>query len=77
MTYPHISRDPGILGGKPVIAGTRISVDIILELLSSGMSAKDIVRQYPQLTEEFVREALAYAATDIRRSEIDSIRRPR
>lgn len=51
-----------VLGGKPCIAGTRISVELILEDLSTGSSVADIARAY-RLTEAQVRAALAYAAT--------------
>ncbi len=58
----RIEVDPRILGGKPVIKGTRIPVYLIVELLAAGLSPKDIVKEYPQLTEEDVRAAAEYAA---------------
>ena len=51
-----------ILGGKPVIRGTRISVDIILELFASGADYADILAAYPHLTKEDVQAALRYAS---------------
>ncbi len=54
--------DPGILGGKPVIAGTRVSVEIILEQLSLGATVNDVIEDYPFLTREDVLAALAYAS---------------
>ena len=60
MTY--IVSNPAILGGKPCIKGTRISVELVLELVASGASVADIVRTYPELTEASVRAALEYAA---------------
>jgi uncharacterized protein (DUF433 family) len=42
----------GILGGKPVIGGTRIPVDLLLELFGAGLSVDDILREYPHLTRE-------------------------
>lgn len=60
-TEPHITTDPAILGGKPVIAGTRIGVDLILEKLSDGSSIDDILNDYPHLTRAQVVAALAYA----------------
>jgi uncharacterized protein (DUF433 family) len=57
----HIHSDPGILGGKPVVKGTRISVELILEYLADGCSVADVVANYPQISEEAVRAALAFA----------------
>lgn len=59
-----------ILNGKPIVKGTRISVDFILEHLSSGMGTQDIINEYPQLKKEDVLAALDYAAKTIRHEEI-------
>jgi uncharacterized protein (DUF433 family) len=58
----HIVRDSGTLGGKPVIAGTRISVQLILEKMRDGWTIDALLDDYPQLTREQVVAALAYAA---------------
>lgn len=58
--------DPRIMGGKPVIKGTRIPVYFILELLSNGWSIDDILREYPHLTREDVLAAIKYAAKVLR-----------
>lgn len=58
--------DPAILGGKPIIRGTRISVEIILEWIASGASRDDILRKHPHLSAEDVEQALAYAASSVR-----------
>ena len=58
--------DPRVLAGKPVIRGTRIPVDFILELLAEGWSHEDILENYPQLTEEDIKAALRYAAKALR-----------
>jgi uncharacterized protein (DUF433 family) len=59
----RIQSDPKIMVGKPVIRGTRITVEHIMNELAVGMSAAEIVRQYgPRLTEEDVRAACAYAS---------------
>ncbi len=60
--FDRIISDPSILGGKPCIKGTRISVEFVLELMASGASREDVQRSYPQLSEEGVAEALRYAA---------------
>lgn len=63
MNYEsHITSDPEILGGKPIIKGTRISVEFILELYASGASKDDILRGYPHLTEDDIHAALMYAS---------------
>lgn len=64
--FDRITFDPGILGGKPIIKGTRISVEIILEWIASGASRNDILRKYPHLTAEDLEQALAYAAATVR-----------
>ena len=60
--HRYISTDPDILGGKPCIAGTRISVQLILEQLALGDEVQDILDQYPHITEEQVHAALAFTA---------------
>ncbi len=60
--FDRIVCRPELLGGKPCIRGTRISVEFILELVASGASRADIVRAYPYLSIEDVEEAIRYAA---------------
>ena len=62
----RIIANPGILGGKPIVEGTRLSVEHILGLLASGMSNQEIIADYPDLTEESIRAVLAYAAKALR-----------
>ena len=57
-----ITTDPTVLGGKPVIASTRISVQLILEKLRDGWSIDNLLDDYPQLSREQVIAAIAYAA---------------
>jgi len=61
--------DPKVMGGKPVIRGTRITVDLILELLASGMTPEEIAEDY-KISVEDVRAALLYAAKILGREEI-------
>jgi uncharacterized protein (DUF433 family) len=61
----QIISDANVLGGKPCIKGTRISVEMILEWVASGASRDDIVRNYPQLTSASVEEALNFAAQSV------------
>jgi uncharacterized protein (DUF433 family) len=57
----RITFDQNVLAGKPVIRGLRISVEMILELLSKGATAEEILEDYPQLEAEDLRAALLYA----------------
>ncbi len=65
-----INIDPEILKGKPIIAGTRISVEFILELLASGMSVDEIIQEYPYLKKENVLEAIDYARESLKHGEV-------
>lgn len=57
-----ITQDPEILGGKPIITGTRMSVETLLELISSGMEKREIIKEYPFLTTKQIQAAVDYAA---------------
>ena len=62
---PHLERisiDPNVCFGKPCIRGTRIWVSLLLDFLADGMEIQDIISEYPQLTEEDIRAAIAYGA---------------
>ena len=61
----RIVSDPRILGGKPCIQGTRVSVEMILEWLASGASRDEIVHSYPHLSADDVEEALRYAVQSV------------
>jgi len=58
----RISINPNVCFGKPCIKGTRIWVSLILDFLANGMSIKEILEEYPHLTEEDIRAAIAYGA---------------
>lgn len=64
--FDRITSDPAILGGKPIVRGTRISVEIILEWMASGATRDDILRKHPHLQAEDIEQALAYAAASVR-----------
>lgn len=57
---------PGVLGGKPCIKGTRISVEFILELLASGATREEVLAAYPQITAEGLTAALQYVARSMK-----------
>lgn len=62
MTFQFITFNPDILGGKPIIKGSRISVQIIMEWLMSGSSVQDIYKEHMHLPGGSVEEAIKYAA---------------
>ena len=57
----RIIADPSVLVGKPVIRGTRIAVEFLIELVAEGWKQEDILRNYPQLTSEDIQDALFHA----------------
>ncbi len=65
----RIEVDVRKLGGKPVIKGTRIPVYLILEMLANGMSIEDILKEYPELSEEDVKGAIRYASKILSKEE--------
>ncbi|HUI56878.1 MAG TPA: DUF433 domain-containing protein [Bryobacteraceae bacterium] len=62
--------DPKILTGKPVVRGTRISVELVVELLASGWSHAQILASYPHLSEEDIRACLTYAGALLREEKV-------
>jgi uncharacterized protein (DUF433 family) len=62
----QIISDPNIMMGKPVIAGTRITVELILEKLAAGETTEQILEAHPRLTLEAIQAALAFAAEALR-----------
>jgi uncharacterized protein (DUF433 family) len=66
MKTKLIHSDPSVMMGKPVIAGTRITVELILEKLAAGETVEQILEAHPRLTRKAVLAALAYAAEAMR-----------
>jgi len=66
----HIVIDPEILVGKPIIKGTRLAVEFIIDLLAQGWSESDIFRNYPGLTHEDIQACLQYASEMLRTEKI-------
>ena len=66
----RIKLDKEILGGKPTVKGTRIPVYLILELLASGMSEEEIMKEYPTLKREDIRACLSYASKIVREEDV-------
>ncbi len=67
----RISIDPNVCFGKPCIRGTRIWVSLILDFLASGLTINEILEEYPHLTEEDIRAAIAYGAEMSRERYVD------
>ena len=63
--FERIITRPEVLGGKPCIRGTRISVDFLLDLFASGASRDDILKAYPHLKSEDIKEAMRFAASSM------------
>ena len=69
MTDPaRIVLDPAVLAGKPVVRGTRLSVDFVIGLMADGWSETEILRNYAGLTHDDIAACLAYARTPRRSS---------
>jgi len=66
----RITHDPTVMGGKPCIRGLRVTVGTIVGLMASGQSVEEILKAYPYLEEQDIREALAYAAWRAEESEV-------
>jgi uncharacterized protein (DUF433 family) len=70
MTSDRISIDPEIMMGKPVIRGTRITVELILRKLAEGASDAELQKDYPHLTIQDIRAAVAYGAACVAHEEV-------
>ncbi|MCF8084562.1 MAG: DUF433 domain-containing protein [Deltaproteobacteria bacterium] len=66
----HINIDPNIMLGKPVIKGTRISVELIVRKIGEGALTQDLLDAYPNITKEDIQAALLYAADNLA-NEVD------
>lgn len=71
MNYRNrITADAKVMLGKPVIKGTRITVELILQRLSEGMTIEELLAGYPRLTKEDILAVLSYCAAVISREEM-------
>ena len=66
MPEALIASNPRVMMGKPTIAGTRITVELILEKLAAGETVEQILSEHPQLTDASIRAAIAFAAEALR-----------
>jgi uncharacterized protein (DUF433 family) len=67
--HGHIVSIPGVIGGKPIIKGTRIPVEIVLQHLAYNLNLETLFADYPRLTREDVQACLAYAASLVEHEE--------
>jgi uncharacterized protein (DUF433 family) len=70
----HITADPAIFGGKPIVRGMRISVELILSLPRQGETVEGLLDDYPELEPADIRACLAYAHAVIANERIDTVR---
>ena len=75
-TAKQIVSDPNVMMGKPVISGTRITVELILEKLAAGETFDQILDAHPRLTREAIQAALAFAAEALRADVVYPIVEP-
>ena len=66
----RIAVDPDVLVGKPVVKGTRLAVEFVVDLLAQGWNEADILRNYPGLTREDIQACLSYAGDILRRERV-------
>jgi uncharacterized protein (DUF433 family) len=76
MAKALISSDPKVMMGKPVIAGTRITVESILDKLAAGETIEQIIDAHPRLTAEAIRAAIGFAAQALRADVIYPVAEP-
>ena len=60
--FDRITFDPTVMGGRASVRGMRITVALVVNLVANGMSIEDIIREYPELEAEDIRQALQYAS---------------
>ena len=66
----RIVLDPQVLAGKPIIKGTRLAVDFVIDLLAQGWSESEILRNYPGLTPEDIKACLGYASASLKLEKV-------
>ena len=66
----RVAINPEVMGGKPVIKGTRVPVELIVKLVANGASEEDVLKEYPQLTSDDIKASLLYAAQVVGNEEV-------
>jgi uncharacterized protein (DUF433 family) len=70
-TFPRITHDPNVMGGKPCIRGMRVTVGMIVNQLAAGCTPEQLLADYPYLERDDIQEALGYAAWRLEVQEYD------
>ena len=76
MAFERITVNPRQMGGVPCVRGLRIPVATVVGMAGDGMSEEEILKAYPDLTREDIRESLRYAAEAVREREIPIVTKP-
>jgi uncharacterized protein (DUF433 family) len=76
MNFTRITVEPDKMGGVPCIRGLRIPVATVVGMVADGMSEKEILKAYPDLETEDIRQALRYAAEAVRERELPLVSAP-
>ena len=76
MRFTRITVNPNQMGGVPCIRGLRIPVATVVGMIADGMTEEEILRNFPDLEPEDIREALRYAAEAVRERELPLVRTP-
>jgi uncharacterized protein (DUF433 family) len=72
----HIRSDSTIMLGKPVVQGTRLTVEFVLDLFAGGWSEQEVIENYPRLSRDALRAVFAYAAESIRVHALSRVPKP-
>jgi uncharacterized protein (DUF433 family) len=72
----HVTSDTAVLGGKPVVRGTRLAVDFLLGLFAAGWTQEQVLANYPALTPDSLKAVFAYAAEALHEEVILPVRSP-
>ena len=76
MAFERITVNPRQMGGVPCVRGLRIPVATVVGMAGDGMSEEEILKAYPDLTREDIRESLRYAAEAVRERQIPMVTKP-
>ena len=76
MAFERITVNPRQMGGVPCVRGLRIPVATVVGMAGDGMSEEEILKAYPDLTREDIRQSLRYAAEAVREREIPMVTKP-
>lgn len=72
--FDRITIDPKIMGGQPCIRGLRIPVSLIIKLIAGGKDTEEILKEYPELEEEDIKQALKFAAWMVSEKQLPTIK---